>query len=291
MSDIHLYWWSIESATVTVTRAEMAPLVARLGQQEMRDAHTVAFIRAVETRTTYTDAVGRRHELYAEVVRKGTGFVTANVLRDGVRMAEWKYSPPRRAGNGKMIARSHQLRTVLHPNLARDDTQGVQAWLQTAEATFTHMTQEVPVPSLRKMCRDVALAHGVPILGRTSMYFCYDDDKHHLDTVLDVIAQATDGANAATVALDDDSDSSILTISTDVYLSGVLHDLMNPAPSVALPATKTLRSTWTWVQAQCVRHERRLRVDLVLTRSALGEAEQWIRAVHRRGGLPSVKDR
>ncbi len=288
VADISLVWFSINDEDITATREYLRALAVQFGfpsEVLARDSKVSAFVKACKTKTTYVDAAGQQRQVSARESKRSSEFITFQLVHDGgLKLAEYKFFQSRRTRTG-LVKGSHVVRSVLRRNLSEQDASAAQEWLKAAGRTYAQLQEEAPYAAIRRQARLAILSVGVPILGRESMYFLYDDDidvAHHLREYL---AAASSRRDFTIVTVDDDSDREVFAASADAalvarleYVIGRLKLCSRPG---AQPMTKTRRAKWSEaieeVRVQHARHQRRLSLPLVQTALTLPLADQLMK--------------
>jgi hypothetical protein len=285
VADLSLVWFSINDDAVTVTRDEVR---AMMDEYEFpvevltRDSKVAAFVKACRFTSTYVDSAGQQHELKARQSKRTSEFLTYQLMSDtGMKLAEYKFFQSRRNRSG-LVPGSSVARYVIRQNVDAADRAGAQAWLDAAEARYTQLQQEPPWAAIRKQARVAMLTATVPVIGRETMYFVYDDDIETVYRVRQFLAACSKDPDFTIITVDDFSDYTVFAASADVHLVAQL-DLVMVRIRRALESGSNLvsvRRTDSWkdviesVRAQLARHERRLSLRLPQTRSSLLDADQ-----------------
>lgn len=302
MSDISLLWYRISNDHVTASRAQVRELIADLdmhGHVLARDSKLVAFRAACAIRLPYTDAEGRDWTVHAVETKRSTEFVTASVTReDGYRLAEFKFFQSRRTRAG-VVKGTHLLRTTVRRPLPAQDKAATLAWIEAATAVYEQTQGEAPWTAIRRQARLSVLTAAIPVIGRDSMFFLYDDEIEVAHQTRAFIDATCTGYEFVLLAVDDSADYSVFAASADHQLAveelepwaiRVRAELELGMRPLSANRHAKLAAKVADVRRLMERHERRLSLQLPRTRSSLAETEEMISRLPHPSSLHRVNE-
>ena len=300
MSDISLIWFTIEDRHVTASRTQVRDLSLSLGLPMdvlSRQSMLSAFKRAASLSVSYRDEQGVEWTLTATYHKASSESLAAHVQRqDGLKVAEFKFFQSRRSREGIQKG-THVVRSVLRANLRPADSTAAQEWLSRAKATFAAIQEDAPCTAIRRQARASIMSAATPVIGRESMYFCYDDEIDVALRTREFLRRTTLVCEFALLGIDDLSDHTVLAASADTYLESLLERPLERMQTCVDGGQRPSASQYpAWRQLMIetrrlhARHERRLTLRLPRADVALARADRLMSQLPRPASLPRVNN-
>ncbi len=304
-SDVALVWYYLRPGVgAQFDRERVIAAVSESGLELGTLRSTTGLVDFRKTCEELQVSYGEAGE-FTVVAAKGRGsadFEAYDLVRaqDRVKLGEVKFFQHRRGSTGR-VPDSERIKTIVRRAVADGvralDVAATEEWVRVFSAEYAQTRVSIDMRDVRRLINDAFALYAVPIWHRYTTYFAYTDDLEELERVHRLVA-GLGPVTWAVFPIADGADLSLLAESADRHLLREIEAVDN-AIEQSRPATvrgasqadQRRRQKLADLAKRVARHERRLSLDLPLSRSALLHTTQKIDRLADTRRLPSVTPR